>query len=326
MNRSMASVMDDVLDRVEIDLAAGTVRLGTSHAEEREQRDLVRRLSTLVYEHLHVGHRVDDGLDVTAARDFDYERDLAATLAGHTVRQRVPLHGLDDTHAVVNHLGLRVRVPVESVTVPAGQTSAAELEVPVLAPALSPGFALARGAEQPTDGGPMLRVYLGAQTRDDATAVYLRVLDQLRGRRRWQAKVASQTRLYPRSDAVTVYLHVDDLDALGVVVGAARRPEAADAPTSVFTLRLAPGVGCAWEPDHPHGRRHSVSFGQHRARVLAQLLVARADGTWHPGDTAEACRRKGIDPGDVWRNVTSPVLKLLHRPVQARPAALAGHQ
>lgn len=321
MNRSMATVLHEIEPQVHLDLDAGTVRIGSVDAQHDEQRELLRELGGLLYEHHHVGHHVTDGLDVSASRDTAYENTLAERLSHRTNRFRVPLHQIDAKQAVVEHMGLRTRVPRSHVH--AVRDESADLDVPMLSPALSPGFALARGPKEPTDGGPMLRLYLGSGTRDDATTVFLGVLDVLHGRHRWQAKVASQARLYPRSDAVTVYLHPDELDALTSLVSVARRPLAAVAPRSAFTLPIADGVGCAWEPE-AGGRPGSVSFGQHRARALAQLLIARADGTWRDGDTEAACRDRGIDPQNIWRNVTSPDLKLLRRPAQAVPADLAG--
>lgn len=319
--RSMTAVLHEIEPEVRIDLSAGSVTVRSAEAQHDERRDLLGALGALLYEHYHVGHHVTDGLDVSASRDTAYENDLADRLAHRTNRSRVPLHRMDEQTAVVEHLGLRTRVP--RTLVHAADGHSVDLDTPMLSPALSPGFALARGPEQPSDGGPMLRLYLGAATREDATAVFLRVLDVLHGSSRWQAKVASQTRLYPRSDAVTVYLHPTELDALDALLAAARRPAAASAPRSAFTLPLAAGVGCAWEPD-TSGRPGSVSFGQHRARVLAQLLMARADGSWRPEDTAATCHDRGIDLHHIWRNETSPDLDLLHRPVQAVPADLAG--
>ncbi|MBC9956537.1 T3SS effector HopA1 family protein [Yimella sp. cx-51] len=325
---SMNTLVQRYADQVTLDLTAGTATIAGTTIEHVERRDLVTGLGSLLYELLHVGHLVEDGLDVSAGRDAAYESDLAQRLAGHTIRQAVRVHKIGEHHGIVEHMGLRVRVPRGQLTLPPRASdmpvTKAALEVPVLWPALSPGFALARGPEQPTDGGPMLRLYLGATTRADATNVFLRVVEVLRHRTRWQAKVASQSRLYPRSDAVTIYLHLDELGAIRDIIRAARRPASHEAPGSVFTLHLAPGVRCAWEPADPRPGQGSVSFGQHRAAVLAQLLVARAEGSDVPGTTETACESRGIDPHNVWRNLDSPELRLLHQPVQDHPAALAG--
>ncbi|WP_139979956.1 T3SS effector HopA1 family protein [Nocardioides litoris] len=320
--KTQALSMDDVVRRVEaevtLDLEAGEVTVRGTRARHRERRDLLRELGTLLYTHFHVGHHLDDGLDVAAGRDEAYELGLSERLADRSIRRRLPLLGLDGEDVLVEHLGLRVRVPRADVVLDG--TGGAELDLPLLSPSLSPGFALARGPQSPPSSEPLLRVYAAAVSRDDATETFVAVLDVLAGRRRWHAKVASQARLYPRSDAVTIYLHRDEVDAVDALVAAVgRRTHPAGQPRSLFTRALAPTVGCAWEPE-----QRAVSFGQHRARVAAQLVLARAEGSWRPGDTEAACLQRGIDPAQVWRNTASPTPDLLHRPVQADPAALAG--
>lgn len=324
MSTSMAAILTALEPQIDIDLELGTARIGDADVQQDEPRVLARALGGLIYERFHVGHQLDDGLDVSDQRDTAYETRLAERLATYTWRQPVRLFDLDDTSGVVEHMGLRVRADRNDLTLVRDRTDVAQLDVPMLSPALSPGFALARGPERPTDGGPMLRLYVGSADRADATAVFLEILRTLRDRKGWQAKVASQKRLYPRSDAVTVYLRTDELAAVSDVVRAASRAEASLAPASHFTHQLATGVACAWEPDDPRPGQGSVSFGQHRAGAVAHLLVARAQGSFQPDDTRETCHRNGIDPDNVWRNLTSPALNLLRRPVQGTPAVLAG--
>ena len=65
-----------------------------------------------------------------------------------------------------------------------------------------------------------------------------------------------------------------------------------------FVRRLAPGVGTAWEPSDTHPGRQGLSFGQHRATVLAAALVDAA-GDDPVDHIVTAFRDAGIDPGDV---------------------------
>ncbi|MEV6861386.1 T3SS effector HopA1 family protein [Streptosporangium subroseum] len=44
---------------------------------------------------------------------------------------------------------------------------------------------------------------------------------------------------------------------------------------SVFCRRIGPGVAIAWEPDDARPAMRGLSFGQHRAGVLAQALLDR---------------------------------------------------
>lgn len=315
MNLSMARVLDTIEPRVRIDLTARTVTVGAATSQHRERRDLVRDLGTFIYTHFHVGHHIER-IDPGNHRDWEYEAGLCRRYADRPMTRRVPVIDVQQDDLVVSYLGVRVRVPRSSVTLSDGQ---ADLAVPLLSPALSPGFVLARGPEDLAAADPTLRVYVGAHDRDRATEVFHRVLDVLRVRRRWQAKVTSQDNLYPRSDAVTVYLHPSETSAVGDLAEATRDVRSATEPVSQFVLPLGPGLGCAWDPDRP-----GVSFGQHRARVVGQVLMARAEGSWDPATLDETCRSRGIDPDNIWRNPASPDLDLPHRPVQEALATAAG--
>lgn len=308
MTVSMAQVVAELEPQVQIDLAGGSVTVGDVTARHRERRDLVRDLGTFLYTHFHVGHHHTERLEVAGDRDVAYEEELCRRYADRSTTRRVPVIAVHEDEVVVEYLGLRVRAPRSAVEL-AG--AVADLSVPLVSPALSPGFALARGPVDLMESGTTLRVYFGSAHRDHATDLFHTVLEVLRDRSRWHAKVASQQNLYPRSDAVTVYLDPSELAAVDDLTDATRAARADDAPQSRFTLSLGPGVGCAWNPDE-----RGVSFGQHRARVLAQVLMARAEGSWDPTGLDETCRSRGIDPHHIWRNPASPDLSFLHHPVQ----------
>lgn len=315
MNIPMGRVVDELESRVRIDLNRRAITVGSVTTQHSERRDLLRDLGTFIYTHFHVGHHHGEGLDIGANRDVAYEEALCERYAGWSMRRTVPVVATRRDDVIVKYLGLRVRAPYSLVDV-AG--SIADLTVPLISPALSPGFALARGPVDLSESDATLRVYLGAHDRDQATGIFHQVLQTLGSRRRWHAKVTSQENLYPRSDAVTVYLHVSELAALEDVAKAAPRT-ARPAPRSRFALPLGQGVSCAWNPD---GR--GVSFGQHRARVVAQILMAQAEGSWDPKTMDETCRIKGIDPYNIWRNPSSPHSDFLHRLVQEALANAMG--
>lgn len=312
MTLSMAQVIDELEPQVQIDLSGGSLTVGDVTARHTERRDLVRDLGTFLYTHFHVGHHHTERLDVAEERDLTYEDELCRRYADRSTTRRVPVTAVHEDEVVVEYLGLRVRAPRSAVDL-AG--SVADLSVPLISPALSPGFALARGPVDLTEAGTTLRVYFGSHHRDHATDLFHTVLETLRGRHRWHAKVTSQENLYPRSDAVTVYLDPSELAAVDDLADATRAARTGAVPHSRFTLPLGPGVGCAWNPD-----QRGVSFGQHRGRVVAQVLMARAEGSWDPADLDETCRSRGIDPHHIWRNPTSPDLSFLHHPVQDAPA------
>ncbi|MFJ5881951.1 T3SS effector HopA1 family protein [Kitasatospora cineracea] len=219
---------------------------------------------------------------------------------------------------VVAHGGVRLAVPVTAVTGPdpaaeggtvltAGSTVLAD--VPALRPWLSPGFLLVHGSAggaQPAGG--LLRVYLHVARPEAAEAVWAAVLGALEADGvRYQAKILSEPRHYPRRDAMVVYLGAAQAAAAHTVVAATaglRGGELAPA-ASVFTAPLAPGAALAWEPADPRPGRRGLSFGQHRAAAVADGLL---DHHRDPGAgtraeaVARAMHRAGIRPDAPERN------------------------
>ncbi|GGF97859.1 hypothetical protein GCM10007304_09750 [Rhodococcoides trifolii] len=166
-------------------------------------------------------------------------------------------------------------------------------------PALSPGFYMVFGDERPRATGrdALWRVYLAADGIDAALDDFALAVGYLRTHgRRWQAKIASTPAVYPRTDAVTVYLdHTDRhhasmlADLVGSVTGRWNR-------VSAFVTELAPGVGFAQEPADPDPTRRGLSYGQHRASIVARAALT-------PGlDLAAALSAAGVDPVEYWRN------------------------
>lgn len=315
---SMAHVLEQLRGQVRVDLAAGTVAVGAVEARQEERRELVRELGTLIYTHFHVGHHHTGRLPLRDERDQEWESTLSEPYRSRPVLRKVELVEQAPGEAIVEYLGLRVRVPDTLLSSDADGTL---LKAPLISPALSPGFALARGRGELSTSRPTLRVYFGARERNTATQIFHRVLDALGDRPHWHAKVASAEDVYPRSDAVTVYLDDSQLDAIDDLLSATDGARDASAPTSIFTRSLGEGVGCAWNP-----AAAGVSFGQHRSRVVAKLVISRAQARGESADLEEVCRSHGIDPHHIWRDQQSPLLSFLSRPAQeTRTGAGVGH-
>jgi HopA1 effector protein family len=312
---SMARVVEAIASSVHLDLERRTVTVGAAESHHAERRDLLRDLGTYIYSAFHVGHPHEDG-PAGEGRDEAYEEELVARYADRTTVRQVDVHEVSRDEAIVTYLGLRVRVPLDTVKISGGVAS---LPIPLISPALSPGFALARGPVDLAQGDPTVRVYFAARSRETGTVIFDRVLAALAGRQRWHAKVASQTAVYPRSDAVTVYLDASEVSAIPLLLKATGDSRDVKAPRSWFALPLEAGASLAWDP-----QKRGVSFGQHRARVIAQILMAQAEGTWSSREMRSTCLDKGIDPDNIWRHPTSPDLDFLSRPAQEAHATALG--
>ncbi|MWV32044.1 T3SS effector HopA1 family protein [Rathayibacter iranicus] len=205
------------------------------------------------------------------------------------------------TGALVQLNGLRISLDARRVRTIHGR---AELRLPRLRPFVSPGY-IYYANPAIADLRAFWRVYVSVERIGDALNFWsrgLRAAKRLVGDR-FHAKIASMPILYPRRDAIVFYLEDLDEDA----VAAFGRVLSGDrAPVSRFTRHIAPGVGIAHEPNAAQAAGSPVSFGQHRASVLAQLL---SDEILYAADfdivAAENLVRNGINPRAIYRNVES---------------------
>lgn len=95
------------------------------------------------------------------------------------------------------------------------------LQLPAGRPALSPGFFLVEGSRQPSRRSELLRVYVHLDAAEHAPAVWAAVLSHLEDRALpYQAKVLSDRALYPRRDALVVYLPRESWSGLAPLAAA----------------------------------------------------------------------------------------------------------
>jgi hypothetical protein len=293
---------------------AATVRLGSRTVTSDNPREMRRLLAEALYDVLHAGQDVDKGDLPLNLRDESFEKQLAAVVPhrGTTTRVRA-LDAGDHTVAgdgplLVERDGVRVWVPRDHVvdSDPAVPGGILTLRVAALRPALSPGFFMVDGSRPRPRGGRTLRVYVHVTDARHAAPVWGRVLARLESDGvPYRSKALSARALYPRRDALVVYLTGEAADAAGAVAEAVRGAEGVGQETSVFTSELAPGVSVAEEPDDPRPAMSGLSFGQHRATATAHALLDAARGAGPLEELlAEALREAGADPAAPYRNLS----------------------
>ncbi|AGP61345.1 hypothetical protein M271_49920 [Streptomyces rapamycinicus NRRL 5491] len=213
--------------------------------------------------------------------------------------------------------GVKVAVPQEhcapEVPITTGLLS---VRLPAMRPRLSPGFFLADGSRGRRAATPVLRVYVNIQQVHAAPAVWGAVLTVLEDAHAvYRAKVSSAPDLFPRRDALVVYLPPESWGAVATVASAVAGLPGVGTDTSPFTHQLAPGVSIAWEPEDRRPGQAGMSFGEHRASAVAEGLAAEAAVTRTSGVRGELSRERavakaltdaGIDPGQPARNTGSP--------------------
>ncbi|GAB7182132.1 hypothetical protein ATKI12_1963 [Kitasatospora sp. Ki12] len=292
--------------------------VGKRQLEAETPRELRRLLSDALYHELHAGLDVEGGSLPFRLRDPEFEAELAKAVPHRETTLRGVLREVgEDTHRV-EFGGVTVRVPAERVLVegePAAGAVAAGAVVggavvgvrnTSLRPALSPGFFMVEGT-RPHRSREVLRVYVHVESWQAARPVWHAALTHLEANRvTYRSKIVSSKLLYPRRDALVVYLDQQDREAVHGLAEAVGELPGLGSDTSVFTRRIRPGVSTAWEPRDPAPGMDGLSFGQHRASVLAKALVDTADA---PDTFVRVLHghlvAANVDPADPYRNLDS---------------------
>lgn len=287
--------LDAMLDGIHVDLPALAATIDGHRFTASDRRQLESELGRRLYELRHV-RRPDVHPVTMPRRDSAAEQQILSRIGRRPKLLPVSQVHHDGAEVFGTVMGLRVRLeePVERV------------ELSDVWPAISPGFLMVFGPRPPVPVGQdqIWRLYVAASALDEAVGLFGATVDFLRERvGAWQAKITSQPVEFPRSDAITVYLQADELRHLPELVDHLT-PLTALLPrqqTSQFVDRLGPGIGLAQEAADPDPRRVGLSYGQHRASLLARHALARAAG--RPSDAGQLLSQAGVDPDRPWRNL-----------------------
>ncbi|MFJ8626474.1 T3SS effector HopA1 family protein [Kitasatospora sp. NPDC093550] len=292
--------------------------VGKRRLEAETPRELRRLLSDALYHELHAGLDVEGGSLPFRLRDPEFEAELAKAVPHRETTLRGVLREVgEDTHRV-EFGGVIVRIPAERVVVDGESAAGAVTTGAVTAgavvgvlntslrPALSPGFFMVEGT-RPHRSREVLRVYVHIESWRAARPVWHAALTHLEANGvTYRSKIVSSKLLYPRRDALVVYLDQQDREAVHGLAEAVGELPGLGSDTSVFTRRIRPGVSTAWEPRDPAPGMDGLSFGQHRASVLAKALVDTADA---PDTFVRVLHghlvAANVDPADPYRNLDS---------------------
>ncbi|WP_461171165.1 T3SS effector HopA1 family protein [Arthrobacter sp. Z1-15] len=311
----LSRALHDILNTIDLTADALTAQVASRQLTAESPSEMRARLTYAIYEHFHLG-RDDAETETTrprSLRESGFENLLAAQVPHTDSVQDVTLIEKDSGHGdlIVRYMGVRVRalstrvlkdvVPEVGAVVP--------LKVESSRPALSPGFFMVSGSLGSWAATPAVRrMFIGVDNAKSAPAVWGRVLTFLETSNvRYQAKVLSSPALYPRQDAIVVYLPNEAAPVEHKLAAHLQGTAGLGTSTSGFALRLAEGVAFSWDPVDQSPGMQGLSFGQHRATVLARTLVEQ---TLTKAVREELVARRftaaNIDPTAPWRNLSSP--------------------
>ncbi|MFG2310756.1 T3SS effector HopA1 family protein [Streptomyces sp. NPDC048566] len=305
----------------ETTVAAGATRalVGGREVTADDPRALRASLASALYRHHHMGRPDEETAAPRSLRDPALETRLLAAMPHHHISRPVRRIGDGDATGVPVALDGGLRVTVGHDRVETGGDGV-RVRLDAARPAVSPGFFLCEGSTAArARATATLRVYVHVTGAEGAPRIWADVLDVLEGERLpYRAKITSSRAGYPRQDACVIYLGPESWGAAELIADAARGLPGLGTTVSAFVRELAPGVGCAWEPDDARPGMRRVSFGEHRAAALAAGLVAHARDPEARSLTRavhDSLVEAGVDPADLARNLTSP------RDVLAAPRA-----
>ncbi|MFD9511221.1 T3SS effector HopA1 family protein [Streptomyces mirabilis] len=309
--RQLSRVLDEVW--VADDLTSATV--GYREIEADSNRELQRLLAAALYEVLHAGFDADRGPVPFHIRDSRFEKRLADAVPHRNTIASGKVRGLplvEGGPLLLEREGVLVWTPAERVqhTEPLTVGQEVDVETTAIRPALSPGFFLVDGSRPTTVRSDVLRVYVHITSPDDAPHVWGTALRHLEENgAHYRAKVLSAPTLYPRRDALVIYLRHGSWGLADALADVLRRLPGLAPDVSLFTRPLAPGVAAAWEPDDRRAYMRGMSFGQHRAGVIAQALIDHKKGLGAlPQTLAERMSEASIRLDDLASNTGSPAL------------------
>jgi hypothetical protein len=296
----LASRLQDALGRMAVASDGRSGSVGGRNIEADSPAEFTHRLSYAIYEVLHVGWEVQPPDAVRTSTDEGFELRLAAATPHASVMRTAGVVAADAGRVFVELDGVRVVIPRAGTDEPAQPGDQIAVRLPSVRPALSPGYWVADGTRALGRAARIVRLYVHLTTSATALAAWEAVLAMLEERGlAFRAKVTSVPGLLPRRDALVVYADDSDLEAvlaIGRQIGSVTKvgPE-----VSVFTDPIAPGVAIAWEPADPRPAMRGLSFGEHRARAVADGVVRHArssDGSTVAESVRLALIEAGINP------------------------------
>jgi hypothetical protein len=308
----ISALLTQVLEEVWVSADGLEAKVGDRELEAPSTDALRHVLSGALYDRLHAGRPETTGDFPRTFRDAAFERLLAAATPHQTTTVVASLVEPGDADSLVARMdGVKVRVAVSNREESLGE-SHLRLRIPAARPALSPGFFLVDGSAGSAKGRPVLRVYVHITEPGAAPGVWHAALSRLEAIGvPYRAKVSSNPQLFPRRDALVVYLDERGWAVADQLVPAVEGLAGVGEITSPFVHRLAPGVGLAWDPQDQRPGMSRRSFGEHRALALAEGLIAHAltrDGGPREAALVTALTAAGIDPIQPGRDSISPRL------------------
>lgn len=275
-----ASALEEVERELKIDTTRFHASIGHTAIEANSLPELRSQLVSAIYAFFHLRNPEIGNISHRQEQDL---RDSLILGIPHLTHQQIVqsiLPSNEKQQRTVNIGGVKVRIPDNHLIQEDQNKIFAKL--PSWRDNTTPGYVLAISEDplQAKDG--IARVYIGRESSKDTFDVWSPVLKAFNQTGiSYHFKALSATDAYPRSDALVLYTARKDLPtAIAVLRGIPELSQETGIKHSLFTEMVGPNLTVAEEPIDFRPSYRSLSFGQHRSRVLVDaLLVAKTTGS-----------------------------------------------
>lgn len=274
---SFTDRLPSISESVQLDLEKMTASMNEHHFGASSLGELRNELSTQIYKHLHIRNPLIDTQPTTG------EQDLASKfipLVPHRNIWQVADSGFlssasvdGEPHVVAKLGGVKVLVPQCDVRKDAtGKTLTVRL--PSWRARTTPGYLLVLGELSLGTSTDTARLYFGCETPVQALELFPALLRTLASSGiGYHLKALSSSVAYPRSDAIVAYVPAAHARRIADMLSRTIKDLSfTPSSPSIFTQLLGNGITLAEESTDQRPSHRSLSFGQHRSRVLADAL------------------------------------------------------
>ena len=279
-----------------LDEAIWTIRTWFLESQKRED---TQTLAQRIYQHFHVGNTNTvrfNGKEDT--HDEQLVRQIIEATPGDEIWRKVQIIEENSSGVIVSFEDIRVLVPKSRFK--QGE-STNEVQLPKLRPFVSPGYT---GTNE-RNFSPIWRIYIYINSSEDVVPTWNSAVGQaqLHFGELFHAKVASSPKLFPRNDGIVFYVSTHNESQ---IVDYAQCIELSElcGSSSLLAKTIRPGISLGQEPFQSQNPKKLLSFGQHRAEVLSEILQDAGTSDQHIFEkiAVDILRIRGINPAAIYQN------------------------
>lgn len=268
--------IEEIERKVWLDPKKYSAKVGHTDIVATSVLELKSQLTAAIYSHFHIRNPEAKGAGPQSEQNL--REALIERIPHATHQQQIQLlssqNHVGNESVTVGINGLKVVVPSRSIN--RDRKELPTVRLPSWRSNTTPGYLLALSDIAFPRNTDITRVYIPRNSPADTFDVWSSILNALnRAGIPYHLKALSSASSYPRSDALVLYVRQVDLGtATGLLNAIPQFGYETGSLHSIFTQPVGKNLAVAEEPQDFRPSYRSLSFGQHRSRVLADALLA----------------------------------------------------